>query len=107
WEELHGGSGRSLYRAAPDLNRGRLVVFGHDEPFANVPVSKAVAASCALPIWYRPVRVPNPLAGQLGEPDELDLADGGLMRTANVRVAIEKGPELVICYNPVTRIIDD
>jgi hypothetical protein len=26
------------------------------------------------------------------------------MRTANVRVAVEKGCELVICYNPFTRI---
>ncbi|HZU81547.1 MAG TPA: hypothetical protein VE987_01465, partial [Polyangiaceae bacterium] len=32
------------------------------------------------------------------------LADGGLVRTANVRVAVEKGCELVICYNPFTRI---
>jgi predicted acylesterase/phospholipase RssA len=105
--ELHRRSGKSLYLAATDLNRGRLVVFGHDEPFENTPVSTAVAASCALPVWYRPVRVPNPLAGQLGEPETLDLADGGLMRTANVRIAIEKGAQLVICYNPFTRIIYD
>ena len=107
FEELHRRSGKSLYLAATDLNRGRLVVFGHDEPFENVPVSTAVAASCALPVWYRPVRVPNPLAGQPGEPETLDLADGGLMRTANVRIAIEKGAQLVICYNPFTRIIYD
>ena len=100
-------SGKSLYLSATDLNRGRLIVFGHDEPYASVPVSSAIAASCALPIWYRTMRIENPLAGQPGEPDVLDLADGGLMRTANVRVAVEKGAELVICYNPLTRIIYD
>jgi predicted acylesterase/phospholipase RssA len=80
------------------------VVFGHDEPYGKIPVSTAIAASCALPLWYKPMLVENPRAGQPGEPDRLDLVDGGLMRTANVRVAVEKGCELVVCYNPFTRI---
>jgi predicted acylesterase/phospholipase RssA len=57
-----------------------------------------------LPGWYKPVRLVNPRAGESGEPSFFDLADGGLMRTANVRVAVEKGAELVICYNPFVRI---
>jgi predicted acylesterase/phospholipase RssA len=97
-------TGKELYLTATDLNRGELVVFGHDEPYGQVPISTAIAASCALPLWYRPMLIDNPLRGQPGEPDRLDLADGGLMRTANVRVAVEKGCELVICYNPFTRI---
>jgi predicted acylesterase/phospholipase RssA len=86
-------TGKELYLTATDLDRGEIVVFGHDEPYAQVPISTAIAASCALPLWYRPMRV----AG-------LDLVDGGLMRTANVRVAVEKGCDLVVCYNPFTRI---
>jgi predicted acylesterase/phospholipase RssA len=105
--ERYRRTGKSLYLAATDLNRGRLIVFGHDEPFGAVPVSRALAASCALPIWYRPVRLANPLAGQPGESEAIDCADGSLMRTANVRVAVEKGAELVICYNPFTRIVYD
>ncbi len=97
-------TGRELYLTATDLNRGRLIVFGHDEPYGKVPISEAIAASCALPLWYRPMRIDNPLAGCLGEPGHLDLADGGLMRTANVRVAVEKGCSLVVCYNPFTHI---
>ncbi len=97
-------TGKELYLTATDLNRGELVVFGHDEPYGAVPVSTAIAASCAIPLWYRPMLIENPRKGQPGEPDRLDLADGGLMRTANVRVAVEKGCELVICYNPFTRI---
>lgn len=97
-------TGKALYLTATDLNRGEIVVFGHDEPYGKVRISTAIAASCALPMWYRPMLVDNPLAGQKGEPDRLDLVDGGLMRTANVRVAVEKGCELVVCYNPFTRI---
>lgn len=102
--ESYQSTGKALYLTAADLNRGELVVFGHDEPYRKVPVSQAIAASCALPLWYKPMLIDNPLAGEPGEPDRLDLADGGLLRTANVRVAVEKGCELVICYNPFTRI---
>ncbi len=97
-------TGKELYLTATDLNRGEIVVFGHDEPYGKIPISSAIAASCALPLWYKPMLIDNPLRGQPGEPDRLDLVDGGLMRTANVRVAVEKGCELVVCYNPFTRI---
>jgi predicted acylesterase/phospholipase RssA len=97
-------TGKELMLSAVDVNRGELIVFGHDEPYGKVPISDAVRASCALPGWYAPVRLPNPRAGEPYEPPFLDLVDGGLMRTANVRVAVEKGADLVICYNPFTRI---
>jgi predicted acylesterase/phospholipase RssA len=97
-------TGKALYLTATDLSRGELVVFGHDEPYRKVPISTAIASSCALPGWYRPMLVRNPRAGEPGEPDVLDLVDGGLLRTANVRVAAEKGCELIVCYNPFTRI---
>ena len=96
--------GKGLYLTSVDINRGQMVVFGHDEPYAGVKISDAVCASCALPGWYRPVRVKNPLYGLRGEPEHLDLVDGGLVRTANVRLAVEKGADLVICYNPFTRV---
>ncbi len=100
----HARTGKELMLTAVDVNRGELLVFGHDEPYARVPISDAVRASCALPGWYQPVRVPNPLASEPYEPPFLDLVDGGVMRTANIRVAVEKGADLVICYNPFTRI---
>ena len=100
WKRNH----KSLYLTAADINRGEMVVFGHDEPYSSVPIARAIAASCAIPLWYKPVILDNPRAGDPGEPDQLVLADGGLMRTANVRIAVEKGCELVICYNPFTRI---
>jgi len=100
----HARTGKELMLTAVDLNRGELIVFGHDEPYGKVPISDAVRSSCALPGWYSPVRLPNPRAGEPFEPAFLDLVDGGVMRTANVRVAVEKGADLVICYNPFTRI---
>jgi predicted acylesterase/phospholipase RssA len=102
--EEYARTGKELMLSACDVNRGELIVFGHDEPYGKVPISDAVRASCALPGWYAPVRVQNPRAGEPYEPATLDLVDGGLMRTANVRVAVEKGADLVICYNPFTRI---
>src|SRR5262245_53343752 len=102
--EAYQQTGKELYLTATDLNRGEIVVFGHDEPYGSVPISTAIAASCAIPGWYKPMLVDNPRRGEPGEPERLDLVDGGLMRTANVRVAVEKGCELVVCYNPFTRI---
>ena len=100
-------TGKELYLTATDLDRGELVVFGHDEPYRGVPVSWAIAASCSLPIWYAPTVVPNPRHGLPNEPKQLTLADGALVKTANVRVAVEKGCELVICFNPFRRIVFD
>jgi predicted acylesterase/phospholipase RssA len=104
---LHARTGKSLYLTAVDLNKGQMLAFGHDEPYGQVPVSDAVRASCALPGWYRPVRLENPRKDEPGEPPFFDLTDGGVMRTANVRVAVEKGAELVICYNPFVRLLYD
>jgi len=46
-------------------------------------------ASTALPIFYKPARL-----------NGIDYVDGGVRNTANIDVAIEKGADLIICYNP-------
>src|SRR5688500_19809024 len=86
--EAHRRTGKELYLTAVDVNRGQMLVFGHDEPYARVPISAAIQASCALPGWYKPVRVDNPRGADAGEPPFFDLVDGGLVRTANVRTAV-------------------
>jgi NTE family protein len=105
FEALYRRTGKGLYLTAVDVNRGTLLPFGWDEPLGKVPISEAVRASCAIPGWYRPVRIANPRAGERGESPFIDLVDGGVMRTANVRIAVEKGADLVICYNPFARIL--
>ncbi|MCS6899674.1 MAG: patatin-like phospholipase family protein [Myxococcales bacterium] len=102
--ELRRLRGKSLYITAVELNTGTQVVFGPEEHYEGVPIPDAVAASCGLPFWYRTVRVRNPRAGEPGERRWLDLADGGVVRTTNVGLALKRGADLVIVYNPFTPI---
>ena len=81
-------TGKELYLTATDLNRGELVVFGHDEPYSKVRISTAIAASCAIPLWYRPMLVDNPRAGEPGEPDRLDLAKEVVFLDPNVQADV-------------------
>lgn len=80
--------GRSLYITACELDTAERVIFGADE-FERASISQAVQASTALPIFYKPARIHG-----------IDYVDGGVRNTANIDVAIEKGADLVICYNP-------
>jgi predicted acylesterase/phospholipase RssA len=80
--------GRRLYVAACDVDTAERVIFGSDET-SDVTISQAVQASTALPIFYKPPRI-----------NGVDYMDGGIRNTANIDLAIEKGADLVICYNP-------
>jgi predicted acylesterase/phospholipase RssA len=104
FRELERIRGKQLFVTAVDINCGQQVVFGPGEKYAAVRVSDAVSASCGLPIWYRTVRVRNPRYRETGERRWLDLADGGVVRTANVGLALRRGADLVIVYNPFTPI---
>ena len=80
--------GRQLYVSACDLDTAERVVFGADEN-AEVSISQSVQASTALPLFYKPARI-----------NGVDYVDGGVRHTANIDVAIEKGADLIVCYNP-------
>ena len=62
----------------------------------DVPISKAVAASTALPGLYRPVRIKG-----------RDYVDGGVRKTAHINLAIQAGARLVICINPIVPYLND
>jgi predicted acylesterase/phospholipase RssA len=79
---------RRLYITACDLDTAERVIFGADEN-SEVTISQAVQASSALPIFYKPARI-----------NGVDYVDGGVRHTANIDIAIEKGADLIICYNP-------
>ena len=81
-------TGRRLYITACDIDTAERVVFGSDEN-AEVTISQAVQASSALPIFYKPARM-----------NGVDYIDGGVRHTANIDIAIEKGADLIVCYNP-------
>jgi NTE family protein len=78
-----------LYIVATNLNTGESVHFGG--PGRNdVPISRAVLASTALPGLYAPVTI----GGQ-------HFVDGALVKTMNASLALEEGCNLVICVNPL------
>jgi NTE family protein len=80
---------RALYITATDLDTCERVVFGADG-FDDVPISKAVRASTALPMVYEPVRI-----------GDRELVDGGILSTTNLDLAVEAGAKLVIVVNPL------
>jgi NTE family protein len=69
-----------LYLAATDLDTCERVVFG-SEGFDDVPISRAVSASSALPMVYRPVKI----AGR-------EYVDGGIVSTTTSTSRSRPGP---------------
>jgi NTE family protein len=84
-----------LYLAATDLDTCERVVFGV-EGFEDVPISKAVRASGALPMVYAPVKV-----------NDRELIDGGIVSTTNLDLAVQAGAKLVVVINPIVPFVND
>jgi predicted acylesterase/phospholipase RssA len=83
---------RKLVVVAADLDSGAAVRFG--EPgLDEVPISRAVQASAALPGLYPPVEI-----------DGRHYVDGILLKTVHASVALEKGADLVLCINPIVPV---
>jgi NTE family protein len=77
---------------ACDYADGHRVAFGRaDAPAADLP--DAVAASCAIPGFYRPVDI----GGRR-------YVDGGLWSTSNLDVLRNEALDLVICLNPTSSL---
>lgn len=83
---------KELYVIATDLNTGQRAVFGSRRfgDYLEAQISLAVAASCAVPILYKPVRIADS-----------EYVDGGLGGNASLDLAIERGAKLVVCINPL------
>lgn len=78
-----------LFVVAVNLDSGAAVRFG-SEGFDDVPISRAVQASAALPGLYPPVRI-----------DGHDYVDGALRRTLHASVALNEDIDLLIGVNPL------
>jgi NTE family protein len=77
---------------AADLHTGRRVAFGRpDAPPASA--AQAVAASCAIPGFYRPVRIG-------GRP----YVDGGVCSMSNVDLLCDQDLDLVVALNPTSSL---
>lgn len=84
--------GRRLTVVAVDLESGRRILFG-SEGWDDVPISRAVQASTALPGVYAPV----PVEGRY-------CVDGVLLRTVHASVALERGVRLLFSINPIVPV---
>ena len=81
--------GTRLRIIAMDLDTGSAVRFG-DESTQDVPISRAVQASAALPGLYPPVKIKGRY-----------YVDGALRRTLHASVALNDGVDLLIGINPL------
>ncbi len=86
---------RELYLTATDLDTCERIVFG-EEGWNDVPISKAIQCSTALPVVYKPVD----LKGR-------QLVDGGIRSTTNVDIAVEKGAKFIVVVNPLVPFVND
>jgi NTE family protein len=84
-----------LYLAATDLDTCERIVFGA-EGWDDVPISKAVSASTALPMIYKPVKI-----------KDRELIDGGILSTTNLDIAVEAGAKFIVVVNPLVPFVND
>lgn len=82
------GMPRPLRVIAHDLDSGAKAVFG-GPGLTHVPLSLACAASCALPLFFSPVRI-----------GDRHYVDGGLCSMTHFDVAAAEGAEFAIVVNP-------
>jgi len=80
---------RELYIPAVHLDTGERVLFG-TPGWRDVPISDAIAASSALPLYFQPVTIRG-----------LDFVDGGVGRVAHVDLPIERGSHFLFLVNPI------
>jgi NTE family protein len=80
----------NFWAVACDYHNGRRIPFGRlDAP--NAHIADAVAASCAIPGFYRPVK-----SGRRR------YVDGGVCSASNLDLVAGRGLDLVICLNPLS-----
>lgn len=80
---------RPLYVIGVDLDSGEAVRFG-DAGWDNVPISRAVQASAALPGLYPPVEIRG-----------RHFVDGALRRTMHASVVLDRDVDLMLGINPL------
>jgi len=86
---------KELYLAATDLDTCERIVLGGPE-WDDIPISRSVAASTALPMVYKPVEIRG-----------RHLIDGGIRSTTNVDIAVERGAKFVVVVNPLVPYVND
>ena len=78
-----------LTLVATHLDSGEAAPFGR-QGWDHVPISRAIAASAALPGLFPPVEI-----------DGKHYVDGALKKTMHATVALEEGVDVMFCLNPL------
>ncbi len=78
-----------LYVVAADLDTGESIRFGA-QGYDDIPISKALQASTALPGLFPPVEINGRY-----------FVDGVLQKTLHASIALDKGADLLFCINPI------
>lgn len=91
FHELRG----RLYVTGADIDTGERLVFGADE-FPDLHICRAVAASCAIPIFFQPIRIGN-----------RDVVDGAIAEATPIDIAAEQGARSILYLNPMVPIHND
>jgi len=78
-----------LHIVACAIDSGERVVFSKFNNAAT-PISAAAAASSAVPMLFRPVRI-----------DGVDYVDGGIKGISAIDVAVARGATLIVVINPI------
>lgn len=88
-----GSLGKELFIAATDIGTATLRLFSRGDA---VSISRAVAASTAIPVVYSPVKI-----------EDRFYVDGGLNDTMHVDAAVNAGAKLIVCINPLVSYVKD
>jgi predicted acylesterase/phospholipase RssA len=86
---------KRLLIPATVLDTGAIRVFGA-RLNERTPISRAVAASAAVPILFEPVTI-----------DGIDYVDAAVTKTAHSSLAVDRGANLVITINPLRPLVLD
>jgi NTE family protein len=86
---------RELYVTANDLDSGHRAIFGQGA-LADIPISKAICASSAIPLFFEPVR----WRGR-------DYIDGAVGKVEHADIALARGAELIVIINPLAPFRND
>lgn len=84
-----------LFIVATEIDTAERWVFGR-EAVADIPISKAVQASCAIPVFFEPVRIRDRY-----------FVDGAAERAGHLDIPVGAGAEIVLMVNPTVPVYND
>jgi NTE family protein len=84
----------NYWAVTADYATGKRHVWGREDA-DPAPVGRAVAASCAIPSFYHPVKI-----------NGRRYIDGGICSASNLDLLKDRGLDLVVCLNPMSSLAE-